>query len=52
MMILSHLTFLFCRKVIEGSEVLERIEEEATVNERPLKEIMITDSGDIPVVKP
>ena len=35
----------FCRQIIEGTEVLKAMETQNTNNERPLKDIKVTDSG-------
>ena len=34
-----------CRQIIEGTEVLKTMEIQTTNNDRPLKDIKITDSG-------
>lgn len=35
----------FCRQVIEGTQTLKKMEEQDTMNERPTKDIKITDCG-------
>lgn len=35
----------FYRQVIEGTKTLEKIEEQETMNQRPMKEVKIVDCG-------
>ena len=34
-----------CRQVIEGTQTLKKMEEQETMNERPTKDVKITDCG-------
>ena len=37
--------FFICRQIIEGTETLKAMENQETMNERPMVEIKITDCG-------